>query len=69
MIHTMDRTIRGWIMASYLEFVFFPIHDDSRDLLIHKDEDSGQKGRKRRYDRHIPRVVHGENREEPVPIL
>ena len=29
----------------YLQFVFFPIHNDSCNLLIHEDQDKGQDGR------------------------
>ena len=55
--------------SSHLELVLFAVHDDSRDLLIHEDEDGGQQRRQEREERDPPGVLCRQGIEEPVSVL
>lgn len=53
--------------TQHLQFIFFSVDDDSRDLLIHEDEDGDQKSRYKTGQAHPPRVLP-KRHDDPATI-
>ena len=56
-------------MVSNLEFVLLAVDDDGGDLLVHEDEDKGQKGGNDGSEVGPPGVHCTDGRDEPAAVL
>lgn len=55
--HTSDKNIKRHTGRSDLELVLLSVDDDCSDLLVHKDEDGAEQGRKCRHQQCPPGIV------------
>ncbi len=55
------------VAAAFLQFVLFPVDDDSGDLLVHEDEDGGEERGQDGSERAPPFIL--ERVDHPSPVV